>query len=70
MFPMMWKRAEGTSPGRSLTTLRNLRRLLLRPSSTASSSSLPTVTSSKPYRCIQRRSSERSKSVLSSGLNR
>ena len=70
MLPMMWKRAEGTRPGRSLTTLRNLRRRLLRPSSSASSSSFPTVTSSKSYRCIQRCSSERSKSGLSSGLNR
>ena len=41
VFPMMWKRAEGTRPGRSLTTLRYLRRRLLRPSSTASSSGLP-----------------------------
>ena len=47
---MMWNRAEGTSPGFSLTTLRYLRRLLLRPSSRASSSGLPMVTSSKPYR--------------------
>ena len=30
---MMWKRAEGTSPGLSRTVLRYLRRLLLRPSS-------------------------------------
>ena len=38
MLPMMWNNALGTRPGRSLTTFRNLRRLLLRPSSTASSS--------------------------------
>ena len=50
---IMWKRAEGTRPGLSLVTLRYLRRRPLRPSSTASSSGLPTVTSSKPYRCIQ-----------------
>ena len=36
---------------------------------TESSSGLPTVCSSKPYRCIQRCSSERPKSVLISGLN-
>ena len=70
MLPMMWKRAEGSRPGLSRTTLRNLRRRLFRPSSTESSSSFPTVTSSKPYRVIQRCSSERPKSVLSSGLNR
>ena len=69
MLPMMWNSAEGTRPGRSLTTLRNLRRLLLRPSSTASSSGLPTVISSKPYRCIQRCSSERPNSVRISGEN-
>ena len=66
---MMWKRAEGTSPGFSRTTFRNLRRRLLRPSSTAPSSGLPTVCSSKPYRLIQRPSSERPNSVLISGLN-
>ena len=69
MLPMMWKRAEGTRPGLSLTTLRNLRRWLLRPSSTAWSSGLPMLCSSKPYRFIQRCSSERSNSVLSSGEN-
>ena len=67
---MMWKRAEGTSPGLSLTTLRYFRRLLNLPSSTESLPGLPTVCSSKPYRCIQRCSSERPKSVLISGLNR
>ena len=70
MLAMMWNNAEGTRPGLSLVTLRYLRRRLLRPSSTASSSGLPTVTSSKPYRCIQRCSSERPNSVLISGENR
>ena len=41
MLPIRWKRAEGTRPGLSLTTLRYLRRLLLRPSSMASSSGFP-----------------------------
>ena len=53
MFPMMWNNALGTRPGLSRTTLRYFRRLLNLPSSTQSSSGLPTVTSSKPYRCIQ-----------------
>ena len=35
MLPMRWKRAEGTRPGRSLTTLRCFLRLLNLPSSTA-----------------------------------
>ena len=69
MLPMMWNSAEGTRPGLSLTTLRYFRRLLNLPSSTESSSGLPTVCSSKPYRCIQRCSSERPKSVLISGEN-
>ena len=59
----------GTSPGLSLTTLRYLRRLLLRPSSTVSSPGFPTVYSSKPYRVIQRCSSERPNSVLIMGEN-
>ena len=69
MLPIMWKRADGTSPGRSLVTVRYLRRLLLRPSSKASSPGLPTVTSSKPYRVIQQRSSDRPNSVLIYGEN-
>ena len=69
MLAMMWNNALGTRPGRSRTTLRYLRRLLLRPSSMASSSGLPTVTSSNPYRCIQRCSSDRPNSVRISGEN-
>ena len=67
MLPMRWKRADGASPGLSLTTLRNFLRLLLRPSSIDSSSGLPMECSTKPYRSIQRPSSERPNSVLISG---
>ena len=45
---MRWKSAAGASPGRSRTTFRYLRRRLVRPSSSAMSSSLPTVCSTKP----------------------
>ena len=70
MFPIRWKSAPGARPGRSLTTLRYFLRLLLRPSSTASSSGLPMECSTKPYRSIQRPSSERPNSVLISGEKR
>ena len=69
MLEMMWQRAEGTRPGLSLTTLRYLRLLLLRPSSMAESSGFPMVHSSNPYRFIHRCSSDRPNSVLISGEN-